>query len=155
MRRKSIGATSQAFHEVMSTGAFLEFLRRLGCRDAGLRGFPNPWGPAQRLKCWSEDGNPVFDGSVKLRIRKPSNAPQGQRIGGYGSNFRHINTSTAPPTPPPTPPPGVDGVGEGVEGWVEWRGGVEGGEEGWRGGGSGGVEGKRFSAARYSTGTVR
>ena len=26
MRRKSIGATSQAFHEPMSTGAFLEFL---------------------------------------------------------------------------------------------------------------------------------
>ena len=38
MRRKSIGATSQAFHEPMSTGAFLEFLTRLGCRDAGLRG---------------------------------------------------------------------------------------------------------------------
>ena len=37
MRRKSIGATSQAFHEPMSTGAFLEFLTRLGCRDAGLR----------------------------------------------------------------------------------------------------------------------
>ena len=35
MRRKSIGATSQAFHEPMSTGAFLEFLTRLGCRDAG------------------------------------------------------------------------------------------------------------------------
>ena len=69
MRRKSIGATSQAFHE----------------RDAGLRGLlarsPGAWGPAQRLKCWSEDGNP-FHGTVKLRLRKPSNAPQGQRIGG-------------------------------------------------------------------------
>ena len=43
MRRKSIGATSQAFHEPMSTGAFLEFLRRLGCRDAGFRG--------QKLTC--------------------------------------------------------------------------------------------------------
>ena len=31
-------------------------------RDAGLRGLlarcPGAWGPAQRLKCWSEDGNP-------------------------------------------------------------------------------------------------
>ena len=30
-------------------------------RDAGLRGLlarsPETWGPAQRLKCWSEDGN--------------------------------------------------------------------------------------------------
>ena len=33
MRRKSIGATSQAFHEPMSTGAFLEFLT--GCRALG------------------------------------------------------------------------------------------------------------------------
>ena len=38
MCRKSVGATSQAFHEPMSTGAFLEFLTRLGCRDAGLKG---------------------------------------------------------------------------------------------------------------------
>ena len=35
------------------------------------------------LKCWSEDGNPAFHATVKLRLRKPSNAPQGQRIGGY------------------------------------------------------------------------
>ena len=71
----------------MSTGAF--FLMRLGCRDAGRRGLlarsPQPWGPAQRLKCWSEDGNPASHGAVKLRLRKPSNAPQGQRIAGYGS----------------------------------------------------------------------
>ena len=37
MRRKSIGATSQAFHERMSTGAFLEFLTRQW-RDPGPRG---------------------------------------------------------------------------------------------------------------------
>ena len=41
--------------------------------DAGLRGLlarsPNPWGPAQRLKCWSEDGNPASHGTVKLRLR--------------------------------------------------------------------------------------
>ena len=82
MRRKSIGATSQAFHEPMSTGAFLEFLTRLGCRDAGLRGLlarlPGGWGPAQRLKCWSEDGNPASHGTVKLRLRKPS-GPMGLR----------------------------------------------------------------------------
>ena len=80
MRRKSIGATSQAFHEPMSTGAFLEFLTRLGCRDAGLRGLlarsPNIWGPAQRLKCWSKDGNPASPGTVKLCLAKPSNAPR-------------------------------------------------------------------------------
>ena len=29
------GATSQAFHEPMSTGAFLEFLTRLGCQGSG------------------------------------------------------------------------------------------------------------------------
>ena len=46
---------------------------------------PQTWGPAQRLKCWSEDGNPASHGTVQLRLRKPSNAPQGQRIGGYGS----------------------------------------------------------------------
>ena len=63
MRRKSIGATSQV-HEPMSTGAFLEFLTRLGCRDAGLR----PAAP------------PALHGTIKLRLRKPSNAPQGQRI---------------------------------------------------------------------------
>ena len=77
MRRKSIGATSQAFHEPMSTGAFLEFL-------TGMQA----WGPVQRLKCWSEDGNPASHGTVQLRLRKPSNAPQGQRIGGYGSVLR-------------------------------------------------------------------
>ena len=36
MRRKSIGATSQAFHEPMSTGAFLEFLS--GMQVQGLVG---------------------------------------------------------------------------------------------------------------------
>ena len=45
-----------------------------------LASFPGAWGPAQRLKCWSED--------EPLRLRKPSNAPQGQRIGGYGSVLR-------------------------------------------------------------------
>ena len=92
MRRKSIGARSQAFHEPMSTGAFLEFLTRLGCRDAGLRGLlarsPGAFCPAQRLKCWSEDGKPASHGTVKLRLWKPSNAPQCQRIGGYGSTGR-------------------------------------------------------------------
>ena len=59
MRRKSIGATSQAFHEPMSTGAFLEFLTRLGCRDAGLRGLL-----ARSPKAWpemlDEDGTVAF-----------------------------------------------------------------------------------------------
>ena len=51
MRRKSIGATSQAFHEPMSTGAFVEFLMRLGCRDAGLTQTLGA-----RLKCWHQEG---------------------------------------------------------------------------------------------------
>ena len=87
MRRKSIGATSQAFHEPMSTGAFLEFLTGMqgsGACWPGLQGR----GPAQQLKCWSEDGNPASHGTVQLHLRKPSNAPQGQRIGGYGSVLR-------------------------------------------------------------------
>ena len=46
---------------------------------------PEAWGPAQWLKCWSEDGNPASHGTVQLRLRKPSNA---QRIGGYGSVLR-------------------------------------------------------------------
>ena len=37
------------------------------------------------LKCWSEDGNPASHDTVKLRLEKPSNALQGQRIEGYGS----------------------------------------------------------------------
>ena len=49
---------------------------------------PGAWGPAQWLKCWSEDGNLGCRGTVQLRLRKPSNAPQGQRIGGYGSVLR-------------------------------------------------------------------
>ena len=49
---------------------------------------PGAWGPAQQLKCWREDGNPAFHGTVQLRLRKPSNAPQGQQIGGYGSVLR-------------------------------------------------------------------
>ena len=86
MRRKSIGATSQAFHEPMSTGAFLEFLTRLGCRDAGLRGLLARFFRGLGLKCWSEDGNPASHDTVKLCLGKPSNAPQGQRIGGSGSS---------------------------------------------------------------------
>ena len=52
-----------------------------------LARFPGAWGPAQQLKCWSK-GNPTSHGTVQLRLRKPSNAPQGQRIGGYGSVLR-------------------------------------------------------------------
>ena len=39
--------------------------------------------------CWSD---PASHGTVKLRLRKPSNAPQGQRIGGYG--FPHKNQTS-------------------------------------------------------------
>ena len=81
MRRKSIGATSQAFHEPMSTGAFLEFL-------TGMQDSEACWPGSQALGARSEDGNPASHGTVQLRLRKPSNAPQGQRIGGYGSVLR-------------------------------------------------------------------
>ena len=33
---------------------------------------PGAWGPAQQLKCWSEDGNPASHGTVQLRLRKPT-----------------------------------------------------------------------------------
>ena len=66
MRRTSIGATSQAFHEPMSTGAFLEFLTRLGCRDAGLRGLLARFLGGAEMR--SEDGNLASHGTVKLRL---------------------------------------------------------------------------------------
>ena len=34
---------------------------------------------------------PASHGTIKLRLRKPSNAPQGQRIGGYGSKLEVEN----------------------------------------------------------------
>ena len=71
MRRKSIAATSQAFHEPMSTGGLL-------ARSSGA------WGPAQRLKCWSEDGNPASQGPESSAFR---NHPPRKRIGGYGSRL--------------------------------------------------------------------
>ena len=36
--------------------------------------------------CWPR--NPASHGTVQLRLRKPSKAPQGQRTGGYGSVLR-------------------------------------------------------------------
>ena len=39
---------------------------------------PGAWGPAQQLKCWSE---PASHGTVQLRLRKPSNAPQFRGLG--------------------------------------------------------------------------
>ena len=83
MRRKSIGATSQAFHEPMSTGAFLEFLTGMQGSGQVFRGL-GP-GAAEMLE---RRRNPASHGTVQLRLRKPSKAPQGQRTGGYGSVLR-------------------------------------------------------------------
>ena len=87
MRRKSIGATSQAFHEPMSTRAFLEFL-------TGMQGSGACWpvfrglGPGPAAEMLERRRNPASHGTVQLRLRKPSKAPQGQRTGGYGSVLR-------------------------------------------------------------------
>ena len=81
MRRKSIGATSQAFHEPMSTGAFLEFLTGMQGWLVGqvFRGL----GPGPAAE--SEDRNPASHGTVQLPLRKPSNAPLWARSpGGLG-----------------------------------------------------------------------
>ena len=74
MRRKSIGA-SQAFHEPMSTGAFLEFLTGMQGWLVGqvFRGLG--LGPAAEML--ERRREPRLS---QLRLRKPSNAPQGQRI---------------------------------------------------------------------------
>ena len=43
------------------------------------------WPGAQRLGAGAKTG--TRNGTVKLHFRKPSNAPQGERIGGYGSSL--------------------------------------------------------------------
>ena len=85
MRRKSIGATSQAFHEPMSTGAFLEFLT--GMQGSGQGQVFRGLGPGA-AEMLERRRNPASHGTVQLRLRKPSKAPQGQRTGGYGSVLR-------------------------------------------------------------------
>ena len=75
MRRKSIGATSQAFHEPMSTGAFLEFLTRLGCRDAGLRGLLARFPELGARQSGAKTGTPPLSRDCSL-----SNIPQ-QNLG--------------------------------------------------------------------------
>ena len=65
---KSIGATSQAFHEPMSTGAFLEFLTRLGCRDEGSGAcWPGPQGLGAEM---------LAHGTVKLRFGNHPTPPK-------------------------------------------------------------------------------
>ena len=49
---------------------------------------PGAWpGPAAEMLEQRREP-PAFHGTVQLRLRKPSNAPPGQRIGGYGSVLR-------------------------------------------------------------------
>ena len=70
----------QATLFMMSTVGILDAARLPGCRAQGLVGQVVR---GLGLKCWSEDSHET----VKLRLRKPSNAPRGQRIGGYGSSL--------------------------------------------------------------------
>ena len=88
MRRKSIGATSQAFHE----GIFgiLDAARLPGCRAQGLVGqVPRGLRP-QRLKCCCEDGNKKLKtwlaGSQPVRVAgsRPQ-GPVGQVSRGLGA----------------------------------------------------------------------
>ena len=76
MRRKSIGATSQAFHEPMSTGAFLEFLTG-GLVGQVLIGL----GPGPAAEMLERRREPASHGTVQLRLRKPSNPPQVSGLG--------------------------------------------------------------------------
>ena len=95
MRRKSIGATSQAFHEPMNFR-----LRGLLARS------PNPCGPAQRLKCRSKDGNPASHGTVKLRLRFPKAWVSAETAASDVGTWRETKPGYPPypPPPPPTPP---------------------------------------------------
>ena len=72
MRRKSIGATSQAFHEPMSSGALLEFLTP-GCRAQGLVG--QVFSGARRSGC--NAGAKRNPASVLRPVRVAGSRPQG------------------------------------------------------------------------------
>ena len=86
--------------------------------------FSGAWGPAQRLKCWSEDGNPASHGTVQLRLRKPSNAPQGQlETRTHGFENQEISESGGIQAPGACGPglqgawgPGPQGLGPGPPG---------------------------------------
>ena len=45
-------------------------------------------GPGPAAEMLERRRNPASRGTVQLRLRKPSKAPQGQRTGGYGSVLR-------------------------------------------------------------------
>ena len=47
--------------------------------------WPGPQGLGAEML--EQDDNPASHDTVKLCLGKPSNAPQGQRIGGYGSSL--------------------------------------------------------------------
>ena len=53
-----------------------------------LARFSGAWGPAQRLKCWSEDGTPPLMELYSSAFGNHPRPPQGQRTGGYGSVLR-------------------------------------------------------------------
>ena len=138
MRRKSIGATSQAFHEPMSTGAFLEFLTRLGCRDAGCRKSTaeksgGPQGPVGQVSRGLGPGPPGL-GARPTRGLGPfphkNHSPLKLRffanlLGGAwrrrGCRLKRLlrrwgpggkRSRDTPPTPPPPPPPPPGAVRE-------------------------------------------
>ena len=72
----------------MSTGAFLEFLTGMQGSGACWPGFQGlvgqvfrGLGPAQRLKCWSEDGTPPL---MELYSSAFGNHPRPPKVSGLG-----------------------------------------------------------------------
>ena len=53
-----------------------------------LARFSGAWGPAQRLKCWSEDGTPPLMELYSSAFGNHPKPPKVQRTGGYGSVLR-------------------------------------------------------------------
>ena len=111
MRRKSIGATSQAFHEPMSTGAFLEFLtRRLpGCRAQGLlaRFLVGPAPAAEMLERPSKPLKLRFFANVLVGAWRRRGCRL-KRLLRRGGTWRETKPGY-PPYPPPRHPPRVKG----------------------------------------------
>ena len=112
MRRKSIGATSQAFHEPMSTGAFLEFLTGMQGSGACWGLGPGPPGlgarPTRGLGPFPHKNHQTSQITI---FRKP---PAGSLAKAWVSaetaasevgTWRETKPGYPPYPPPPPPPP--------------------------------------------------
>ena len=125
MRRKSIGATRQAFHEPMSTGAFLEFLTGMQGSGACWPGFQGLGArpEVKNLACrksTGESGGIQASGACGPGLQGASGpGPQGLGPGPPGAWGVFPTKTTKPlklrffrkppggslPDNPPTPPP--------------------------------------------------